>query len=219
MEDKIYTDENRIDQYLMGKMTPDEERAFEADLKNNPSLKKQAEFTARMAIEMDEAGKEHDMQMIEMMKASSSKIKKPTVWLSIAASLALLLTIGYNLYDYSATTSLGREYANTFQMSELIRGEENEDVANTITELFDNVSKGKDLKNTVTRLESLWQMAQSDTYNEYTTYAPYIGWNLAVAQLQRGHKKKAKIVLEEIKSSNFSGSILREESDKLLKRL
>lgn len=219
MEDKIYTDENRIDQYLMGKMTPDEERAFEADLKNTPSLKKQAEFTARMAIEMDEAGKEHDMQMIEMMKASSNKIKRPTVWLSIAASLALLLTIGYNLYDYSATTSLGREYANTFQMSELIRGEENEDVANTITELFDNVSKGKDLKNTVTQLESLWQMAQSDTYNEYTTYAPYIGWNLAVAQLQRGHKKDARKILEGMQADYPSGTVIGDKIEELRKKI
>lgn len=219
MEDNIYTDQEQIDRYLTGKMIPDEELAFETSLKSNPSLKEQVRMTARMTMAMDCVGNTRDKQLVDMMKAASAKRRKPIVWLSAAAGLALLLTVGYNIYDYSATTSLGREYANTFQMSKLIRGEENEDVANTITELFDNVSNGKDLKNTVTQLESLWQMAQSDTYNEYTTYAPYIGWNLAVAQLQRGHKKDARRILEKMQEDYPSGTVIGDKIEELKKKI
>ncbi len=195
MDDQTYNNEERINRYLHGEMTPEEESTFESDLQKDDTLKRQAETMARIIKGMKVLGDEHDKQLVEQMKASSEKKATPVRWISIAASFALILTVGYYIYDYSATTGLGREYASAFPTSSIIRGEEDEDISETLTALFDNVANGEDLDNTIEQLEKLWTLSQSDTYNGYTTYEPYIGWNLAIAHLRNNDKKEAKDVL------------------------
>lgn len=200
MNEIIYNNEEKIDRYLHGEMTRKEELLFEEDLSKDDNLRQQAETIARMAKSMKVVGSEQDRTFIEQMKDSVGTKLAPVWWLSIAASILIIFTIGYHFYDRYQTVSLGRQYAYVFstETESLIRGEENEDVANQLTVLFDNAVNGKDLDNTIKQLEELWKLSQSDVYNEYTTYAPYIGWNLAIAYLQNNDKKEAKDILEEM---------------------
>ena len=219
MDDQLYNNEERINRYLHGEMSSEEESVFEADLQKDNALKQQAESMARIVKGMEVVGKEHDKQLLEKMKASSGKKTSSLRWISIAASIALVFTVSYFVYDYSATTRLGKEYAYAFPVSEVIRGEEDEDVVNTLTLLFDNVANGKDLDNTIKQLEELWALAQSDTYNGYTTYEPYIGWNLAIAYLRNYDKKEAKVVLEQLQTTYPEGTAIGDEVSTLLKKL
>lgn len=219
MDDQLYNNEERINRYLHGEMSSEEESVFEADLQKDNALKQQAESMARIVKGMEVVGKEHDKQLLEKMKASSGKKTSSLRWISIAASIALVFTVSYFVYDYSATTRLGKEYAYAFPVSEVVRGEEDEDVVNTLTLLFDNVANGKDLDNTIKQLEELWALAQSDTYNDYTTYEPYIGWNLAVAYLRNYDKKKARVVLEQMLANYPTGTALGDKIAELLKKV
>ena len=198
MDDQTYNNEERINRYLHGEMTPEEEAQFESDLKNDDQLRQQAESMAQMVKAMDAVGAERDKEMILKMKSSSVRKAQPVRWLSIAASFALILTIGYHVYDYNRIGNLGEEFASTFPVSTIVRGEEDVDVAQKLTALFEHVTNGEDLNNTISQLSELWTLSQSDTYNEYTTYAPYIGWNLAIAHLRNHDKKEAKVILEEL---------------------
>lgn len=200
MNEIIYNNEERIDRYLHGEMTREEELLFEEDLSKDDNLRQQAETIARMAKSMKVVGSEQDRTFIEQMKDSVGTKLAPVWWLSIAASILIIFTIGYHFYDRYQTVSLGRQYAYVFstETESLIRGEENEDVANQLTVLFDNAANGKDLDNTIKQLEELWKLSQSDVYNEYTTYAPYIGWNLAIAYLQNNDKIAAKTILNQL---------------------
>lgn len=219
MDDQLYNNEERINRYLHGEMSSEEESVFEADLQKDDTLRQQAESMARIVKGMEVVGKEHDKQLLEKMKASSGKKTSSLRWISIAASIALVFTVSYFVYDYSATTRLGKEYAYAFPVSEVIRGEEDEEVVNTLTLLFDNVANGKDLDNTIKQLEELWALAQSDTYNGYTTYEPYIGWNLAIAYLRNYDKKEAKVVLEQLQTTYPEGTAIGDEVSTLLKKL
>lgn len=219
MDDQLYNNEERINRYLHGEMSPEEESVFETDLQKDNTLKQQAESMARIVKGMEVVGKEHDKQLLEKMKASSGKKTSSLRWISIAASIALVFTVSYFVYDYSATTRLGKEYAYAFPVSEVIRGEEDEDVVNTLTLLFDNVANGKDLDNTIKQLEELWALAQSDTYNGYTTYEPYIGWNLAIAYLRNYDKKEAKVVLEQLQTTYPEGTTIGDEIAELLMKI
>lgn len=209
----------RINRYLLGEMTSEEETQFEEDLKHDESLQQQSEVVARIVKGMEDVGNEHDKLLVEKMKASA--VKKPTTvwWISMAAGLAIILSLGYHLYDYSSTTRLGRQYACTFPMSEIIRGEEDEEVTNTLTILFDNVANGKDLDNTIVQLADLWELSQSDTYNSYSTYEPYIGWNLAIAYLRNYDKKEAREVLHEMQDDYPKGTAFGDKVDELLEEL
>ena len=113
-----------------------------------------------------------------------------------AASILIVFFVSYRTYDYYDTTNLGKEYANTFSITTIVRGETNESVENELATLFENVANNEKLDETITRLSVLWQTAKQDTYNDYIDYAPYIGWYLAIAYLEDYDKDKAKVVLK-----------------------
>lgn len=218
MNETIYNNEERIDRYLHGEMTRKEELLFEEDLSKDDNLRQQAETIARMAKSMKVVGSEQDRTFIEQMKDSVGTKLAPVWWLSIAASILIIFTIGYHFYDRYQTVSLGRQYAYVFstETESLIRGEENEDVANQLTVLFDNAANGKDLDNTIKQLEELWKLSQSDVYNEYTNYAPIIGWNLAIAYLQNNDKTEAKFILKEMAELYNANTAISEKIEDLL---
>lgn len=222
-EDILQQNEDRINRYLFGKMTAEEEGAFESELQQNETLKQQAEAIAQMVKAMDTIGKEHDEELVARMKSSASNtsVKKSWTrkWLSIAASFAIILTVGYFTYDYSRVGNLGKEYASTFPVSTIVRGEEDDEAAQKLTTLFNNVAIGEDLDNTITQLKELWALSQSDTYNSYTTYEPYIGWNLAIAYLRNHDKREAKKILEEMAKMYPEGTAMGDKLIEILNRL
>lgn len=221
MEETIYNNEERIERYLHGEMTPEEEAIFEEDLSNDDTLRRQAEAMARAVKGMEAVGGEQDKLMIDKMKTVNGKKLAPVWWMSIAASLIIIFTVGYHFYDRSQTIALGQQYAYVFstETESLIRGEEDEDVANKLNMLFDNAANGKDLDNTIKQLEELWALAQSDTYNDYITYEPYIGWNLAIAYLRNNDKKNARIVLLALRNENDAESAIGKKIEELLNNL
>ena len=221
MEETLNNNEERIERYLHGEMTSEEEAIFEEDLANDDTLRRQAESMARIVKGMETVGNEQDRSMIEKMKTANGKKLAPVWWVSIAASLIIIFTVGYHFYDRSQTIALGQQYAYVFstETESLIRGEEDEDVANKLNVLFDNAANGKDLKNTISQLEELWALVQSDTYNGYTTYEPYIGWNLAIAYLRNYDKKEAGVVLKQMQLHYPEGTDMRDRIDELIGRL
>lgn len=218
-EDILQQNEDRISRYLTGQMSQEEESTFETDLSNDIQLKAQAETMARMAKAMNTIGVERDKEYISQMKSAVTKKTLSFRWVSVAASFALLVTVGYQAYEYNRIGNLGKEYAMTFPVSTIVRGEENEDVTETLTTLFNNVANCEDLKNTITQLNELWKLSQSDTYNDYTTYAPYIGWNLAIAHLRNHDKKNAKSVLTDVKLNSIDNPLINSKTTDLLTEL
>lgn len=218
-EDILQQNEDRITRYMTGQMSQEEESTFETDLSNDIQLKAQAETVARMVKAMNAVGKERDKEFVSEMKKATTKKMYTVRWLSIAASFALLVTVGYQAYEYNRIGNLGKEYAMEFPMSEIIRGEENEDVTEKLTVLFDNVASGTNLKNTIPQLEELWELSQSEIYNDYTIYAPYIGWNLAIAHLRNHDKKKAKKVFSQLNKSPIGNEAVAIKTTIILERL
>lgn len=218
-DNKVSQNEERINRYLFGQMSTEEEMAFENDVRKDILLKKQAEASARMVKAMAAVGGKRDKELISGLKNTSANRKPFFRWVSIAASFALVLTVGYQVYEYNRMGALGAKYAMAFPVSEIIRGEEDENVVQTLTELFDNVDNGENLEFTISELSELWTLSQSDTYNEYTTYAPYIGWNLAVAHLRNNDKKEARTSLEQMQTMYPEGSAIGDKVAELLKKV
>lgn len=219
MDETLYNNEERINRYLHGEMTQEEEALFEEDLANDETLRRQAEAMARIVKGMEVVGKEHDKEYIQKMKEVSRRRMTPVWWMSIAAGLAILLTVGYHFYDRSQTIALGQQYAYVFPAETIIRGEEDEEVTNTLTALFDNAASGEDLDNTIERLTELWALSKSDTYNDYTTYEPYIGWNLAIAYLRNNDKKEAKEVLKEMQARYPEGTAIGDKIKEVITKI
>lgn len=219
LQEKDILNDERISRFLQGKMDTDEEAAFMEEMKNNDDLRNQAIAQARLVKgmkqvdeELKDAFRQADEQTIKRIakEASETSVSKKSSarWLAIAASVVFIVFVGFKSYDYYDTTSLGRKYANTFPTSTIIRGEANADVDTELTTLFNKVAEGKDLDNTTSRLKTLWELSKQDTYNDYTDYAPYIGWNLAIGYLEDYEKTKAKDVLNEMKEMFPEGTAM-----------
>ena len=221
MEETLNNNEERIERYLHGEMTPEEESIFEEDLANDDTLRRQAEAMARIVKGMETVGGEQDRLLVEKMKTANGKKLAPVWWMSIAASLVVIFTVGYHFYDRSQTIGLGQQYAYVFstETETLIRGEEDEDVANKLNELFDNAANGKDLEYTIKQLDELWALSKSDTYNGYTTYEPFIGWNLAIAHLRNNDKKEARSILKQMQLNYPEGTAIGEKVVELINKI
>ena len=227
IQEKDLLNDERISRYMQGRMNVDEESAFMEELKSNEDLRNQAISQARLVKgmkqvdkELKDAFREADEQTIRRIAKEAIGNKKHSArWLAIAASIVFIVFVGFKSYDYYDTTSLGREYANTFPTSTIIRGEANTDVDTELTMLFNNVAEGKDLNNTTYRLKILWEQAKQDTYNDYTDYAPYIGWNLVIGYLRNYEKTKANNVLKEMKQMYPEGTVIGDKIATLLEML
>lgn len=227
VQEKDLQNDERISRYMQGKMNTDEESAFIEELKNNVELRNLAIAQARLVKgmkqvdeELKDAFREADEQTIRSIANETVGGKKKSArWFAIAASIVFIVFVGFKSYDYYDTTSIGREYANTFPTSTIIRGEANTDVDTELTMLFNNVAEGKDLDSTTSRLKTLWELSKQDTYNDYTDYSPYIGWNLAVGYLRNYEKTKARSVLSEMETIYDNETITGKKVRELIKAI
>ena len=81
------------------------------------------------------------------------------------------------------------------------------------------MSNAEDSDYTTQRLAELWDLAKQDTYNEYTNYASYIGWYLALGYLESYEKGKARHILEEMKERYDSDTIIGEKIRAIINKL
>ena len=230
VQEKDLLNDERISRFLQGKMKADEEATFMEEMKNNDDLRDQAIVQARLVKgmkqvyeELKDAFRQADEQTIkriakETFETSVGK-KSSARWLAIAASIVFIVFVGFKSYDYYDTTSLGKEYANTFPTTSIIRGETNTAVETELSTLFNNVAECKNLDDTTSRLSTLWELSKQDTYNDYTDFAPYIGWNLAIGYLENYERTKAKDVLIEMKQTYPEGTALGDKVVQLINEM
>ena len=226
IQEKDLVNDERISRFMQGLMEADEEDAFQIELKNNEELRNQAIAQARLVKGM----KQVDEELKEMFQRTdeqtirnianrvTARKNRSTRWLAIAASVVFIVFVGFKSYDYYDTTNLGKEYANAFPTSSIIRGELNTDVESELKALFDNVAQNRDLDNTTSRLKTLWELSIQESYNDYTDHSPYIGWNLAIGYLENYEKAKAKEILKEMKQVYPEGTALGDKIREVLNR-
>ena len=269
IDEQLLKEDDRIANYLKGRMTADEEQAFMQELESNPDLKAKAIAMARLVKGLKEVGAMEDQEALsEMLCVDENDIKevaqnaiKPldedelicaeedvprqsvasmrerpaanvapkspmrsmVKWLSMAASILLIVWAGFGYNDYRKTTSLGNQYGDVFDSSQLIReaarGAEPSEAATKLVKLFDNIKEKNDLNNTIHELALCWEIAKQETYNDYTDYAPEIGWNLAIGYLKDNDKKNAKTVLELLTDIVPSGTVIDDRARELLKKV
>lgn len=219
--------DERISRYLKGLMSIQEETKFLADMESDEQLKQDAIAQARLVKGMAQVDYELIQELKNTPKAKITSsvhppriiFRKPVTWLSVAASVAVLLFAGYKGYDYYDTTRLGMKYATAFPMEILVRGNADSTVDIEIQSLFDNVIKRKNLSSTTKRLYELWEISNQETYNDYTDYAQYIGWYLAIGYLEDYEKEKAKCILHIMLDDENVSLSIKDQIKELLKRL
>ena len=232
-------DYERIEKFLRGEMTAEEENTLKQELATNEELRSKAVAMAYLAKAMDSVGQEHDELVKDALWASDKEQIEDMIENTIghkycdysmyrralsAAAVALILIVGgYQYYNYHITTELGDEYAMVFAADQqtICRGAEtsqDKTMTNELTNLFANVKNGKDLKKTTKRLSFLWQVSTMEYFNAYIDYAPLIGWNLASAHLKSNEKDEAMKVLTVLADGRY-GDAMSKKAKELMEKL
>lgn len=156
----------------------------------------------------------------EIRDSKNLFLRKASVWLSMVASLVLIVWMGVSYHSYRTTTSLGEEYCNAIYSGVIARGDTGDsEIENKLSVLFLNVQNGKNLDAAIRDLSSYWNLSTKEFYNDYTDYSAEIGWYLAIAHLKNNDKKNAKVVLEKLIASTEKDSVVNKKAKELLKRL
>lgn len=240
INDTLLLEDECIVNYLKGRMTAEEEHAFIEEHKTNPEFKSKAVAMARMVKGMKEVGKQIDEETTNSILASNQSeiediatdvsrghrkgkvfsFRKAASWLSMAASVALIVWAGIGYKDYRQTTSLGEQYATTFSFDQLTRGAgEHSEAEVKLAKLFENIANKTDLDKTLHDLSLCWELSAQETYNDYTDFAPEIGWNLAIGYLKNNKRKQAKATLEKLIEVAPEGTAIGNKAREVLKKI
>ncbi len=187
----------RIERFLRGKMSEQEENAFKQELRNDAHLRNEAEVMARAIREMKQrqtqAGKDiiNDVQDHVVAAASVAEPEPRHKWLqwtSIAALFIVALGIGQHFYGTSRTNALFNQYYEQPQFTATRGGMAQpggQTVESELSALFSRVSttpKGNDLLLVIFELEQAQKQAGHD-YGYYD-YKYDIDWYLALAYVK-----------------------------------
>lgn len=247
MENKTNIIENEtmfdevLDKYLRNQLSENEEKKFLDALEYNPALKEKADAIARLMVGMKQENDakedivinnlEHitESDLREMLQTITRKEEtpkkknmiaiRPAWWLTIAASIIVLLTVGINQYrEYQYVTGLGNEYCETIKSEASSRGNDDRTDKELIS-LFKNVESGHNLSETSIRLKKLWTESCDTNYNDYTNHFVEISWWLTVCYLKDNERDKAIEILNKMQQSADLNATDSERIGRLLKDL
>lgn len=202
---------DRIDKFLRKQMTPEENKLFLDDLKNNAELRKEAQMTALMIQELQERQAKEDAEIIEDVllskrKAKARFIKIRVKWaLSLAAMFVLLFGAYIFLNQQPNTNALFDKYYTEVDVTSQ-RGGDDEALKQELAELYNKVGTEKDVTSTITRLQTIYDGIQSasDDYADYTYYENDIAWYLALAYIKDHNLDKAEELLKPLADNDVS---------------
>ena len=190
--------DERIDAFIRGVMTEEEELAFKQEIKANPELRAQVMATVSMIRGIREQGSAHEKAIIS--KYDNSRVRSVLAWAcSIAAVVAIFF--GYSKDKrYNELSSIVSPYYSEYSMSEYSRGDVDSATVAHLYTLFNNVKEQRNMSKIIEELEPIY--ANLDPDFTYSAYANDIAWNLAIAYIKDDQTDKAINILKKLEADN-----------------
>ena len=190
--------DERIDAFIRGVMTEEEEQAFKQEIKADPELRAQVMATVSMIRGIREQGSAHDKAIIS--KNDNSRVRSILVWAcSIAAVIAIFF--GYSKDKrYNELSDIVSPYYSEYSMSEYSRGDVDSATVTHLYTLFNNIKAQRNMSKIIEELEPIYANLDSDF--TYSAYANDIAWNLALAYIKNDQTDEAISVLKKLENDN-----------------
>ena len=202
----------RIDKFLRGLMTPEENDAFMSDFNSDKVLREETQITALMIKELEESQAQKDAEIIEEVLASKKKKAKIITivrrTLSIAAMIILIFGVTTLWNRQSDTDALFKQYYVSPEVSSPRGGDEGA-VKQELTNLFIQVGTEKDITPVINRLQTIHDniVADNEEYDEYKYSQNTIDWYLALAYIKNENLDKAKELLKPLADNGDKNAI------------
>lgn len=193
--------DERIESFLRGTMTAEEEAIFKRELKSNPELRNRAMTMAYLikGIHTNEEDREKKV-ILSVEKSYKSKVRSLVWWAcSVAAVFAIFFGINKDR-RYSKLNTIISPYYTEYSMADISRGEIDTVAVAHLYALFSQIQKKRNVSATIKELESI-QVSLDEDFT-YHPFANDIAWNLALAYIKEDNIEKAIPILQKLKDDN-----------------
>lgn len=192
------TIDDRIDAFIRGMMTEEEEAAFKQEIQADPDLR--AHVLAIVSLIKGIRTQNAEKERILIQPQQNNKVRTLVWWAtSIAAVFAIFF--GYSKDKrYNELSALVSPYYTEYSMDDYARGDiDSTKVANLYT-LFNNIQKQRHVSSIIAELEPIYTSLEHDV--TYSAYANDIALNLALAYIKDDQADKAIPILEKLEKDN-----------------
>ena len=204
--------DDRIDAFIRGMMTEEEEAAFKQEILADPELRAHVLATVSLIKGIRTQNAEKERTLIQPQQ--NNKVRTLVWWAtSIAAVFAIFF--GYSKDKrYNELSALVSPYYTEYSMDDYARGDiDSIKVANLYT-LFNNIQKQRHVSSIIAELEPIYTSLEHDF--TYSAYANDIALNLALAYIKDDQADKAIPILEKLEKDNPDTPIATKAGELLL---
>lgn len=184
----------KIDEFLRGRLTQEEEREFKDLIKKDPDLKKQVQEHLILIRGIRQVKQKEDKMTVASIKLAAPR-RKWSLYrvVGIAAMFIVVFVIGHDAWvNYETNAyiqSTSAEYLT--KMSETnARGVGNTELEIRLRTLFADVKEGRNIATSISALEKLNEVATDEYVDEEDDYVEQIQWFLAVAYIKDNQQDK-----------------------------
>ncbi len=189
---------DRIDAFVRGMMTEEEEAAFKQDIKADPELRAQVLATVSLikGIRTQNANQE------KLLIQNNTKSKARTLlWWASSIAAVFAIFFGYSKDKrYNELSALVSPYYTEYNMDDYSRGDLDSTTVAHLYTLFNNIREQRNMSTIIETLEPIY--ANLDTDFTYSAYANDIALNLALAYIKDDQTDKAIPILEKLEKDN-----------------
>ena len=190
--------DERIDAFIRGTMSEEEESAFKQEIKADPELRKHVLATVSLIKGIREQDAKKEKTLIQ-----NNTVDRTRTLLKWACSIAAVFAIVFAYQKdqrYNELSSIISPYYTEYSMDDASRGDiDSVKVAHLFT-LFNNIQTQRYVSDIIAELEPIYNSLDTDfTYNAFTND---IAWNLALAYVKDNQKDKAISILNKLETDN-----------------
>lgn len=215
--DEILIDgiDERIESFLRGEMTAEEEMAFKQEIRQNPELRSHAMAMTSLIKGLHEQNTAREATIIQENTAKSRV--RPLLWwaCSVAAVFAIVFGV-YKDHRYRMLDATVSPYYTEYDMSDVSRGDIDSATVAHLYGLFTQIQENRSVSDIIKELEPIYNSLDADF--TFSAFANDIAWNLALAYVKDDQIDKAISILQKLKADN-PDTPMYNKADELIKKL
>ena len=190
--------DERIDAFIRGAMTEEEEATFKQEIQASPELRSQVLATLALVkgIRTQEAEKEKTL----INKGTKNRTRTIMLWACSIAALFVVIFGVRNELRYRELSAIVSPYYSVYSMDDYSRGDVDSVTVAHLYTLFNNIQTQRNVSDIIKELEPIY--ATLDTDFTYSAYANDIALNLALAYIKDNQIDKAIPVLKKLEQDN-----------------
>ena len=208
------TIDERIESFLRGTMTEEEEANFKQEIKADPELRRHVMATVYLIKGIREKDAAEEKTIIQ----NNTKDRARTLlWWACSIAAVFAIFFGYQKDKrYNELSDMVSPYYTEYSMSDYSRGDVDSLTVAHLYTLFNNIKEQRNVSSIIAELEPIYANIDSDF--TYSAYANDIAMNLALAYIKDDQTDKAVLVLQKLAEDNPDTPIAI-KANELLKKL